>query len=136
MNNFYSSDQVQRTGDLNVDLILRQYKLDKMAKITEIKSNNPKLKQSEIAKLLELSSFTIRRYRREINMLSPYRIPPSSETNQRKQKTPNTKLDDVKVTSNDLKMTSNDLKTTSNEPVKYKKANWKLVQLLKLTIEI
>ena len=70
----------------------------------EMKSNNPRLKQSEIAKLLELSSFTIQRYRREINMLSPYRIPPSSKTNQtRKQKTPNTNIDDVKVTSNDLK---------------------------------
>ena len=59
-------------------------------------------------------------------MLSPYRIPSSTKTNHtRKQKTPNTNLDDVKVTSsdlkvtsNDLKMTSNDLKTTSNEPVK------------------
>ena len=68
----------------------------------EIKSNNPKLKESEIAKLLELSSSTIQRYKREITMLSPYRIPPSSKTNQRKQKTPNTDLDDVKVTPNDL----------------------------------
>ena len=54
-------------------------------------------------------------------MLSPYRIPPSSNTNHtRKQKTTNTNIDDVKVTSNDLKMTSNDLKTTSKEPVKDK----------------
>ena len=44
-------------------------------------------------------------------MVSPYRIPPSSKTNHtRKRKTPNTNLDDVKVTSNDLKMTSNGLK--------------------------
>ena len=93
-----------------------------MAKFMEIRSNNPKLKQSEIAKLLELSSFTIQRYRTEVNMLSPYRIPPSSKNNHaRKQKTPNTNFDDVKVTSNDLKMTSNDLKTTSNAPVKNKK---------------
>ena len=49
-------------------------------------------------------------------MLSPYRIPPSSKTNHtRKQKTSNTNLDDVKVTSNDLKMTPNDLKMISNE---------------------
>ena len=74
-----------------------------MAKLIEIKSNNPRLKQSEIAKLFELSFFTIQRYRREINMLSPYRIPPSSRTNNaRKQKTPNTNIDDLKVTSNDL----------------------------------
>ena len=100
---------------------MRQYKSDKMAKIMEIKSNNPRLKQSEIANLLDLSSSTVQGYRREINMLSPYRIPPSSKTNQRKQKTPNTYLDDVKVTSNDLKVTSNDLKTTSNEAGKNKK---------------
>ena len=54
-------------------------------------------------------------------MLSPYRIPPSLRTNQREQKTPNTNIDDVKVTSNDLKVTSNDLRTTSNGPVKNKK---------------
>ena len=58
-------------------------------------------------------------------MLSPYRKPPPFKKNQRKQKTPNTSLDDVKVTSNDLKMTSNNLKTTSNEPLKKKKDNLK-----------
>ena len=94
-----------------------------MAKFMEFKSNNPKLKQSEFVKLLELSSSKIFRHRKGIKLLSPYRLPPSSKTNQRKQKTPNTNLDDIKVTSNDLKMTSNDLKTTSNEPVKNKKRN-------------
>ena len=58
----------------------------------ELKSNNPKLKQPEIAKPLELTSSTIQRYRKEINMLSTYKIPPSSKTNQtRKQKTPKTR---------------------------------------------
>ena len=85
----------------------------------EIKSINPKLKQSEIAKELIISSSTKQRYRRKMNMLSPYRIPPSSNTNHtRKQKTPNTNLDDVKMTSNDPKKTSNGLKKISNEPVK------------------
>ena len=75
-----------------------------MAKNLEIESNNPRLKQSEIAELLELSASTIHRYRREINIFSPYRIPTSSKTNHtRKQKTPNLNIDDVKVTSNDLK---------------------------------
>ena len=58
-------------------------------------------------------------------MLSPYRIPPSSTTNQRKQKTPNSNTDVVKVTSNDLEKTSNDLKTNSNAPVKNKKKKLK-----------
>ena len=115
MNHTYSLDQIQKTDDLNAGLIMRQYKLDEIAEFMEIKSNNPKLKQSEIAKLLDLSSSTIQRYKKEIKMLSPYRIPPSSKTNRtRKQKLVNTKLDDVKVTSNDLEMTTNDLKTTSN----------------------
>ena len=93
-----------------------------MAKFMEIKSTNPKLKQSEVDKELTASSSTLQRYRRETNMLSFYRIPPSSNTNHtRKQKTTNKKLDDVKMTSDDLQMTSNDLKTTSNEPVKYRK---------------
>ena len=62
MNEIFSVDQIQNTGDLNADLVMRQYKLDKMAKFMEIKSNKPRLKQSEIAKLLELSSSTIHRY--------------------------------------------------------------------------
>ena len=121
MKNTYSPDQIQKTGDLNADSIMRQYTLYKVAKFMEIKSNNPRLKQSEIAKLLELSSSTIRRLRREINILSSSRITPSSKTSKKKQKTPNTNLDDVKVTSNYLKKTSNDLKTTSNDSVNNKK---------------
>ena len=122
MNNTYSLDEIQKTGDLNVDLKKRRYKLDNMAKFMEIKCNNARLKQSEVATLLEFSSSTIQQYRREINILSTYRIQPSSKTNHtRKQKTPKTNLDYLKMTSNDLKKTSNDLKTTSKEPGKNKK---------------
>ena len=49
----------------------------------EIKSNNLNLKQSEIAKELKMSCSTLQRFRREINMLSPHRIPPSSNTHTR-----------------------------------------------------
>ena len=55
--------QISKTGDLNADFILRQYNLDKMAKFIEIKSINPKLKQSEIVKELKISSSTLQRYR-------------------------------------------------------------------------
>ena len=105
-----------KTGYLYVDLIRRQYKVDKMAKFLEIKSINPKLKHSEVAKEFKRSSSQIQRYSTEKNMLSPYRIPTSSNT--RKEKTPNTNHDDVQMTSNDLKKTSNDLEMTSNVPVK------------------
>ena len=41
---YFSLDQLAKTGDSNVDLITREYKLDKMAKYVEIKSINLKLK--------------------------------------------------------------------------------------------
>ena len=128
MNNTFSLEKQAKTDDLNADLIMRQYKLDKMAKFLEINSINPKLKQSEIAKELEISTSTIQRYRRKINMLSPYRVSQSSNT--RKQKTSNHTQHDLKATSNDLKMTSNDLKTTSKDPVKERGINQKVVTLV------
>ena len=65
MNNTFSLEQRSKTGDHNADLIMRQNNLDKMAKYMEIKSINPKLKQSEIAKEMKISSSTIQRNRRE-----------------------------------------------------------------------
>ena len=62
MKNTFSIDQKAKTGDLNADLIMSQYRLDKMAKLMELKSNNPKLKQFEISKELKVSSSTIQRY--------------------------------------------------------------------------
>ena len=89
MNDTFSLEKIAKTGDLIDDLITKQYKLDEMAKFIDFKSNNPKLKQSEIARELEISSSTLQRYRREVNIISPYRIPPSSISHTRKQKTSN-----------------------------------------------
>ena len=86
MNNNFSLEQIAKTGELKADLILRQYNLDKMAKFMEIKSINPRLKQSEMARELKISSSSIQRYRREINMVSPCRIPTSATTRSTKQK--------------------------------------------------
>ena len=114
MNNSFSLEQTAKTSGLNAESIVRQYKVDKMAKLMEIKSINRKLKQSEIAREVKISSPTLQQNTGEIKMLSSYRIPPSSNTQRRKQKTSN-------QTEHDFKMTSNDRKMTSNEPVKYKK---------------
>ena len=113
MNNTFYFEQIAKTGELNADLIMRQYRLDKMAEFMEIKSIIPKIKQSELAEELKISSSTLQRYRREINMLSPYRIPPSANNHTRKQKISNHTEHDLKLTSNDLKMTLNDLRMTS-----------------------
>ena len=58
MSNTFSLEQIAKTGDPNADLIMRQYKLDKIAKLMEVKSNNPKLKQSVIARELKISPST------------------------------------------------------------------------------
>ena len=51
MNNSYSFSlqQISRTGNLDSNLISRQYKLNLMAVFIWIKYKNPKMKQSEIA---------------------------------------------------------------------------------------
>ena len=61
--------KISETGDFNADLIMRQYKLDKMAKFMEIMSINLKLKQSDRARELKISSPTLHPYRRETNMI-------------------------------------------------------------------
>ena len=65
----------------------------------EIKSINPKLTQSGVAEELKLASSTIQRYRREVKVLLSYRIPQSSNTLTRKQKTSNHTEHDLKSTS-------------------------------------
>ena len=99
MNNTVSLQQKSQTGHLERNFLLRPYKLDLMARFMEIKSINPKVKQSEIAKELGCSSCTLQRYRIDKKLLSPYRIPTNSY--KRKRKFSNRELD--LETSNDLK---------------------------------
>ena len=135
MNDSFSLQQLSRTGYLHSNLISRQYKLNLMANFMRMKYENPKMKHSEIATQLSYSTNTLKRYRNDINMLSPYRIHPNT-TNKRSKKISNTNLDNDSHREHDLKgpqLTSKDLKMTSNEPVKNKKKNWKVVQTLKLT---
>ena len=116
MNNNFSLQQIQRTSNLDANLISRQYKLKLMADFMKVKYENPKMRQSGIANQLGMSSSTLQRYRNDINMLSPYRISP----NNTKKRTKKAKIDDI----GDLKrpqMISNDVETTSNETVKNKK---------------
>ena len=94
-----------------------------MADFMRVKYENPKLKQSDIAIQLVLSSSTLQRYRNDINMISPYRISPNN-TNNWTKKAEKTNFDNNSHHQEDLKrpqMTSNDLKrpqSTSNEKSK------------------
>ena len=74
MSNSFSLQQIPKTSNLDANLISRQYKLNLMADFMRSKYENPRMKQSEIANQLGLSSSTIQRYRNDIKMLSPYRI--------------------------------------------------------------
>ena len=78
MNNTFSLQQIQKTSNLDSNLISRQNKLNVMADFMRMKYENPKLKQSETANRLGYSSSTLQRYRNDINMLSPYRIQPNN----------------------------------------------------------
>ena len=110
MNNTFSLEQISKTGELNANLILRQYKLDLMARFMEKKSNNPKLTQKEIAKELGYSSSTLQRYRNDISMNSPYRY---------------SEFKRPQMTSNDLKrpQLNSDTQTQSKTKTKRKSKN-------------
>ena len=120
MNNTFSLQQISRTSNLDANLLSRQYKLNPMADFMRVKYENPKLKQSEIANQLGLSTSTLQRYRNDIIMLSPYRIHPNN-TKKRIKAAENTKFQNNSHDQHGLKMTSNDLKTTSNDPNKNKR---------------
>ena len=114
MKNTFSSKQLAKSAILSADLIMRQIKLDKTAKFMAIKSNNPKLKQYGLARKPKISSFSLKRNRRELSMLSPYILPPSSEIHTRKQKPSNHTKHNIKMNSNDIKM----IQMTSKLPQK------------------
>ena len=120
MNNTPSLSEINKTANMDPNLITRHYNLKLMNDFMHVKYQNPKMRQSEIASQLNMSTSTIQRQRNDINMLSPYRINP----NNLKKHPKKVKIDDV----GDLKrpqMTSNNLKTTSNETVKNKKNKMK-----------
>ena len=105
---------------MDPNLLTRHYKLKIMNDFMHIKYQNPKLKQSEIASQIRLSTSTLQRDRSDINMLLPYRIQPNN-TNKRMEKAEKTNFDDNSCHEAYVKrpqMTSNDLKgpqSTSNK---------------------
>ena len=115
MNTTFPVEQISKTGNRVSDLITRQFKLHLMARFMELKSVNPRLRQDQRAKEIGCSTSTLQRYRNDINMLSPCRIPPNS--NRRKQKSSNHERDPEKprLTSFDFKTTQTTAKESSPE---------------------
>ena len=93
-----SLNEINKTANMDPNLITKHYKLKLMNDFTNIKYLNSKLKQSEIASQLNMSTSTIQRQRNDINMLSPYRINPNNVKNDQKRL-----KSMITVTSKDLK---------------------------------
>ena len=111
MNNSFSLQQIQKTSNIDANLVSRQYKLNLMADFMKVKYENPRMKQSEIANQIGLSTSTLQRYRNDINMLSPYRINPNNN-HKRTKNVKNTDFDNDSHHETEIKrpqMTSKDL---------------------------
>ena len=112
--------EVNRTANMDPNLITRHYKLKLINDFMNIKYQNPKMKQSEIANQLNMSTSTIQRQRNDVNMLSPYRINPNN-VKKRPKKAKIDENNDIKRGSDDLKrpqITSNDKKSKSKNVLK------------------
>ena len=114
MKNAFSLQRISITSHLDVNLTFRQYKLNLMADFMRMKYEIAKCKQPEIANPLGYSSSTLQRYRKVMNILSPYRNQ-SQNTKKRTEKASTAKFNNNSHREHHVKrfqMTSNDLKTT------------------------
>ena len=115
-----SLNEINKTSNMDPNLITRFYQLKLMNDFMNVKYQNPKLKQSEIASQLKVSTSSIQRQRNDININSPYRI----NQNNVKKRQKKVKIDENvnhKRGSIDLdrpQMNSNDEKTKSKNVFK------------------
>ena len=110
MNKTPSLNEINKNSTLDPNMLTKFYKLKLMNDFMNNKNQNPKMTQSEMSSQLNMSSSTIKRYRNDINMFSPYRFNSNNVKKQQKK---------AKIDNNgDLKrpqLTSNDLKTSAND---------------------
>ena len=71
-NNKFTIDQLSKSETIDPNSINRLYKINKMLDFMEIRSNNPRMTQKQICNQLGFSDSTIKRYRDDIQMDSPY----------------------------------------------------------------
>ena len=88
MNKRFSYDNMLKSRSIEPSDITRTFKLDRCCDFMEEKYNNPKMTQKEICNELGVTDRTIRRYRDDIKMDSPYRI-----NNNKKKKPKQTPVD-------------------------------------------
>ena len=91
MNKRFSYDNMIKSRSIEPSDIIRTFKLDRCCDFMEEKYNNPRLTQKQICNHLGVTDRTIRRFRNDIQMDSPYR-----NINNNKKKKPNQKPVDIK----------------------------------------
>ena len=96
MNKRFSYDNINKSNSINPNDLIRVYKLDRCCDFMEEKYNHPKLTQKEICKKLGFSDSTIKRYRDDIQMESPYR----RNNNKKKKQAPSTKTENISTNEN------------------------------------
>ena len=69
-----SLNDINKIANMDPNLITRYYKIKTMNDFMNVQYQNPKLKQSEIASQLKISTSSIQRQRNNKNMNSPCRI--------------------------------------------------------------
>ena len=64
-----SWNEINKTANMDPNLITRHYRLKLNNDFMNIKYQNPRMKQSEIASKLNMSTSSIQRQRNDVNML-------------------------------------------------------------------
>ena len=98
MNKRFSYDTMIKSRSIEPSDIIRTFKLDRCCDFMEAKYDNPKLTQKEICNQLGVTDRTIRRFRNDIKMDSPYR-----SSNNKKKKPKQTPIN---INNNDTKSVS------------------------------
>ena len=121
MSKRFSYDNMIKSKSIEANDLIRTYKLDRYCDFMEVKFNNPKLTQKQICKQLGFSDSTIKRYRDDIKMDSPYgrNTNKKRKPNQSYSTTENTKtVSNKRSKNNDIKGGNiSDSHTISNKEI-------------------
>ena len=111
MNKRFSYDNIIKSQSIEPNDLIRTYKLDRCCDFMEEKYNNPRLTQKQICKQLGFSDSTIKRYRDDIKMDSPYR------RNTNKKKKPKQKTSTVTENISNNENTKSDTNESSKNKI-------------------
>ena len=113
MNKRFSYDNIIKSRSIEPNDLIRTYKLDRCCDFMEEKFNNPKLTQKQICKQLGFSDSTIKRYRDDIKMDSPYRR--NNHKKKKPKQSPDTTTENISRNENTKSVTN---KRSKNNVIK------------------